>query len=171
MVLMTRLVPSEPALVMPVVRVASMSGHQVWMVVASQWSSGRSEAAQRCRNGAGVGGVFAVRLGASDGEQVFFGVPCGHDRGAERCGEGVEGVDVLAGHAGGGAGQSVTHPPFWVAGAARGARAGSLLSGADLGDHPVGHLREVEVVDDQHRVGQDLLHAALNTVHMSIATA
>jgi hypothetical protein len=81
----------------------------------------------------------------------------------ERCREGVEGVEVLAWHAGGGAGQSVTHPPFWVAGTARG---GSLLSGAGLDDHTVGHLREVGVVDDQHRVGQDLPHAALNTAHV-----
>jgi hypothetical protein len=77
--------------------------------------------------------VFAVRLGASDGEQVFFGVPCGHDRGAERCGEGVEGVDVLPGMR---AAERVSR--------LRIRHSGSLLSGADLGDRPVGRLREVE---------------------------
>lgn len=42
MVLMTRLVPSEPALVIPVCRNAGISGHHVSTVAARRFSSGRS---------------------------------------------------------------------------------------------------------------------------------
>ena len=46
MVLMTRLVPSDPALVMPVVMNARISRHQVLIVVARRSNSGSPEAAQ-----------------------------------------------------------------------------------------------------------------------------
>lgn len=46
-VLMTRLVPSEPALVMPVRMNTRIWGHQAYTVVARRSSSGRSALAQR----------------------------------------------------------------------------------------------------------------------------
>nr|WP_245714896.1 hypothetical protein [Micromonospora inyonensis] len=98
---MTRLVPSEPALVIPVIRNAWMCGHQVTMVVARRWRSGRSVAAQRAIEAVQQSvDVFPVRLGVGDGEQVeqvLFRVPRGQDRNTECRREGVdEAVDVFA---------------------------------------------------------------------------
>jgi hypothetical protein len=70
-VLITRLVPSEPALVIPVRMNARISGHQVCTVVARRSSSGRPDSAHRVVEPVQqVGDVLTVRIGAGQCEQV-----------------------------------------------------------------------------------------------------
>ena len=70
MVLMTRLVPSLPALVTPVWRKARISGDQVDEVVARRWSSAGPESADGVEPGEPVGDEGAVGAGACEREQV-----------------------------------------------------------------------------------------------------